>query len=42
VEAALVPEVRQVGPERAEALGRDLEVVGLGESEERHRVIIAT
>ena len=31
VQTALVPEVREVGPERAEALGREREVVRLGQ-----------
>ena len=36
VQPALVPEVREVGPERAVALGRELEVVRLGDAQERH------
>ena len=35
VDAALVPEVREIGPERSEALGRDLEVVRLRERKRR-------
>ena len=41
VQAALVPEVREVGPEGAEALGRDVEVVRLGKLERRHRGNVA-
>ena len=41
VEPALVPEVRDVRAERAEPLGRDLEVVRLRDRKERHRVIMA-
>ena len=36
VQAAVVPEVREVGAERAVAGGRKLEGVGLGKLEERH------
>src|SRR5205085_1401369 len=36
VQTALVPQVRKIRPEGAEALGRDLEVVRLGKLKERH------
>ena len=39
--AALVPEVREVGAERPEPLGRDLEVVRLRDREERHASVEA-
>ena len=35
VQAALVPEVREIGPERAEALGRELEVVRLRKAQQQ-------
>jgi hypothetical protein len=36
VQGAVVPEIREIGPESAETLGRELEVEGLGQAEERH------
>src|SRR5437868_5230671 len=36
VEAAVVPEVREIGPERAVPLGRERKVVRLRDAEERH------
>ena len=36
VEPTLVPEVGEIGPEDAEAVGRQLEVERLGQGEERH------
>jgi len=36
VERAVVPEVREVRPEGTEALGRELEVEGLGQPQQRH------
>src|SRR5207245_7638558 len=40
VHAALAPEVRAVGAEGAKALGRELEVVRVGEAEERQVIIL--
>jgi hypothetical protein len=34
MEAALVPEVREIRPESPEPLGRELEVVGVGERQQ--------
>ena len=40
VQAAFTPEVREVGPERAVALGRELEVVGRRNKKKRHALTV--